>query len=803
MRRNGSSFSTPLKVEGTKQTSKIKASAHFSSLYLTVDKSPSRLESPARRFRPETRHRLRALRFSDTRKLTASALWEGKRRLERERDEPEEATASSDRPPKRAMATAATAATRPLGGGSAVTAAAGAVAAAAGGHSGGGALTTSPESATASSQPGSPAASTSTPPQSLVAPTTASSFHNHPRGRLVSRACDRCRRRKAKCEYLSAVDSCTHCRDAHVQCTFDLPLARRGPKARKKSDLPGQPPLDPSALSTGARGAGAQMPPPLAFSGPAVGGLQPFNSSSLSPEAPWEPGEPLSLENGLPRQQMGDLPGLSTIQNISTRQRWLHLAQAMTLRNTTLERVSKRCIDLFFDYLYPLTPLVYEPALREVLAYIFSQPIPGMNQPSPIAQLTPDPTAGTTPLSAAESWAGFAQLNGSRAVGSRLAPWADSTFTLVTAVCAEAAFMLPKDIFPEGESVSEIFLEASRDCLHQHLEADLENPTANSIAIRYFHSNCLHAAGKPKYSWHIFGEAIRLAQVMHLHEEASLEGLVPIEAEFRRRCFWILYLGDKSAAILNNRPITIHKYCFDTGITTLYPSGIEDEFLITASEPPRKSFISGFNANVRLWQSAADLLLEIRVLQDQMMQHFRGNLPPNHVLPSADRQHLDSLYVRFITCLDDLPPYLQSCTLAMAAMAEGNGSAESKQYVIQCTNLQVTFHCLRMVITQKFEDLSYFAPGVEQADLRKSEIVRDMLRVMNEAPFWGLQANGEPNVEKIRLIGASLLAIIHRHQDNPLATRARGDFSVLLDILTRLDSKASDQLRNTSNNVVG
>lgn len=73
MRRNGSSFSTPLKVEGTKQTSKIKASAHFSSLYLTVDKSPSRLESPARRFRPETRHRLRALRFSDTRKLTVSA----------------------------------------------------------------------------------------------------------------------------------------------------------------------------------------------------------------------------------------------------------------------------------------------------------------------------------------------------------------------------------------------------------------------------------------------------------------------------------------------------------------------------------------------------------------------------------------------------------------------------------------------------------------------------------------------------------------------------------------------------------
>lgn len=136
MRRNGSSFSTPLKVEGTKQTSKIKASAHFSSLYLTVDKSPSRLESPARRFRPETRHRLRALRFSDTRKLNCE------RPVGREAEAGEGARRArgSDRQqrsaPQKAMATAATAASGPLGGGSAVTAAAGAVAAAAGGQSG-------------------------------------------------------------------------------------------------------------------------------------------------------------------------------------------------------------------------------------------------------------------------------------------------------------------------------------------------------------------------------------------------------------------------------------------------------------------------------------------------------------------------------------------------------------------------------------------------------------------------------------------------------------------------------------------
>lgn len=51
-------------------------------------------------------------------------------------------------------------------------------------------------------------------------------------------------------------------------------------------------------------------------------------------------------------------------------------------------------------------------------------------------------------------------------------------------------------------------------------------------------------------------------------------------------------------------------------------------------------------------------------------------------------------------------------------------------------------------------------------------------------------------MEKIRLIGASLLAIIHRSPGSPLASRARSDFAVLLDILTRLDSKASDALRS-------
>ncbi|CAM1502472.1 Fc.00g044560.m01.CDS01 [Cosmosporella sp. VM-42] len=554
---------------------------------------------------------------------------------------------------------------------------------------------------------------------------------------------------------------------ADSPCTYDLPLARRGPKARKQGKNTN------SALPFSA---GLTNNPTTELALPSSA---PSNSAPSS--APWEtsnvdPALPISPQTI--RSSVSEQPG--TLHSFSVLGRWNALARALSFRTASLDQLILRCFDLFFEYLYPLTPLVHEPSLRDALSYFVTQ--------SSTAGFSPASNPATT----------------SSGVGV-LEAWPDASFTLISAVCAEAAFLLPKDLFPEGESVANAFLQASRSCLNHYLEADLESPNANSIAIRYFHSNCVHAAGKPKYSWHIFGEATRLCQVMMLNEESSLEGLFPIEAELRRRAFWICYMGDKSASILNNRPITIHKYSFESGITTAYPTGIEDESSIdlspgsTAPEAARKTFIAGFNANLRLWQTASDLLLEMRLLQDQEQHDLALS---NRPLPSVEhRNRLDSLYIRFVTCLDDLPPYLQSYTFAAIA-GGGKGTTQQNQFIIQCANLQVSLHCLRMVITQKFEDLSYFAPGVEQADLRKTEIARDMLCVLKEAPFWVMQVNGEPYVEKIRLIGASLLSIIHRNRDSPLATRARGDFTVLLDILTRLDSKASDALRNNSSWVV-
>lgn len=373
------------------------------------------------------------------------------------------------------------------------------------------------------------------------------------------------------------------------------------------------------------------------------------------------------------------------------------------------EAILNQCIDLFFEYLYPLTPLIHEPSFRDSLAHFV--------------------TSGQTP---------------------HREKCADSAFTLLTAVCAEAAFLLPKDIFPTGEIVADEFLQASRGCLAHYLETDLESPNASSITIRYFHSNCVHASGKQKFSWHIFGEATRLAQVMRLYDESSYGGLDPIEAEMRRRVFWIVYMGDKSAAILNNRPITMHKYSFEGGVTSEYPSGIEETAQVPispssvhssdATSTKRQKLILGFNANIRLWGAAADLLLALRVIEDQARITNKDGVLS--ALSPEQREIIDPLYIGFITSLDGLPQFLKPHTLLSGAEAE----PQSNQLLIQCANLQVSLHCLRMVVIQKFEYLSYLTAGTEQTDLQITEIVRDVLRVIHEVPFWALQINGEPYV---------------------------------------------------------
>lgn len=176
----------------------------------------------------------------------------------------------------------------------------------------------------------------------------------------------------------------------------------------------------------------------------------------------------------------------------------------------------QECVGLFVQYLFPIKPIVHEGSLPAA-ASLFRADVPG---------LYTDRSPAEWPTVSSQAIVNNDDLSACR----RLA--------LITAVCPEAAFVLPSQLFPKGELIADHFLRASQRILAKCQEVDIEAPDSSSIVIRYFHSNCTHAAGKLRLSWHLLGEAIRLAQEMSLYEENSLEGLDPIEAQLRRNVFW-------------------------------------------------------------------------------------------------------------------------------------------------------------------------------------------------------------------------------------------------------------------------
>ncbi|KFY37886.1 hypothetical protein V495_06886 [Pseudogymnoascus sp. VKM F-4514 (FW-929)] len=610
--------------------------------------------------------------------------------------------------------------------------------------------------------------------------------------KLSKLACDRCRSRKVKCDYRQPeidadpnapaipAGTCSNCLAAGLECAISSQPKRRGPKPRNRareysyynaaSKSPTTPGLDDHDRNESQpidEDDDSRHVLPVTHLSPIA---QRLDSSPHS----WVDGTVSSQTAALgasvqsPLSQVALPASLPPLYDVYQD---LVITLSRVLPSYSFETITKKCVNLFFEYLFSLIPIVDESNLRYDVHTVCAT-YGAVDVSSPVSVWS---TAGAYESNHIST----ATVRNTTALAVKLA--------LVTATCAEAAFMIPPQLFPEGPLISSAFLLASRKALHFYLESDLDHPSAASLATRYFHSNCLHADGKSRVSWHIFGEAARLAQTMQLHSEASYQTLEPTEAELRRRCFWILYIGDKSAAILNGLPIALHHLNFVSEVTVAYPT--EEGNLVfdsQAEDAEPRSVLTGFNFNLRLWAAASALLLEVRM----RVQPRDGSLTG-----VDDRAIIDRLYIDFMTILDTLPTWL---SLDPGASEEAGRCP--KEFCIQRVNLRATFHCLRMVVLQKLEaaGLGMEASTALALALRKTEIARDMVRVVRQAPFWALQVNGESCVEKIRLIGVSLLETIHTHKESPLATRARAEFVVLLDVLARLDSRASDALRDGS-----
>jgi len=157
---------------------------------------------------------------------------------------------------------------------------------------------------------------------------------------------------------------------------------------------------------------------------------------------------------------------------------------------------------------------------------------------------------------------------------------------------------------------------------------------------------------------YVFGEAVRLAQEMRLHDESSYLGLDPVEALLRRTTFWQLSTGDKSYAVLNAQPYNFHEWNFNKPFSVSEVAEDEDgllDYSLRHNSPRLAACVNiGFKLISRIFGRATDILMNLRLLAD-FMSKSRGLSE----LIRGQKAHLAEHIFNFHTLLDNIPEWLQ------------------------------------------------------------------------------------------------------------------------------------------------
>ncbi|KAG8879600.1 hypothetical protein FRB98_005598 [Tulasnella sp. 332] len=446
-------------------------------------------------------------------------------------------------------------------------------------------------------------------------------------------------------------------------------------------------------------------------------------------------------------------------------------------------------LTLFFDYVYPLTPCVHKPSFYEGLR---------------------EKREEKDPL----------------------------FFALVCSTVASTLVQVPRSYLPlerdEVRKLAKKFSEASRLVTI----ASYDPPSSILVVIRYFDNVYHFCEGHDATSHAAFGEAAHIAVTLHMHEEASYEGLDFIESEVRRRAFWLLFGADKSMSILLGRPICLR----DEDCTLHFPREVDDEYITAHAihpQPPNKTaVVSGLNYISRIFALLGEILVRIRVDKRS---------PPQGPFAIARLEEVRALHQRICSALAHAPPELRlksggrrdglkqeltgtggSTTSAVNGADFGgvafteNAFQEIKEffdspnahrddasnpYLVMQANLYVTQQLVRFVIEQyrhelitlmreNMSDPSQCGSLAAAAELQKGgwtseereAVASDLLNVLHSIPIPAIATNGPSLVHKVRFVASTLLDSVRKAETAPAsAARAHAYLWDFLSILSEIE----------------
>ncbi|KAH6879838.1 hypothetical protein B0T10DRAFT_496251 [Thelonectria olida] len=567
-------------------------------------------------------------------------------------------------------------------------------------------------------------------------------------------ACRLCRRRKVKCDGLP---TCRNCDTAKTACQYS-PQRKRGPKPVKWQDTHPRELLASTSAATDSSGE-AESPAIAAATN---------TYSCLASDSP--------LSNSVTANPLFETPESQT-QNAARLHLGLLVGLLAATPSDTAASIANHCILLYTQYVFGTNPVCHEPTLRATVSRFFISLSDGDNPAEDYARISRC----------------FAADNERERFGAL------RSITLLTALCAAVTYVVPESLLPNKHLTAPLFLRAARETLRIYEDYDLEQPNSSSLSIRLFLSSAIQtASGKHGVAFHILSEAGLIAMRMCLYDESSLEGRDPIEETLLRNAFWQLYVCDKTALVMKGRPVTIHETLFETGLTLkahsrnsvpLFDSGGESN-----GAGIEDRLLEGFHVIRRLWTMAARVIQGIESNSKRTLDAFS-----NTEGCRESTAQLSEAYFEMITLTNNLPALVRSPEESSPDVNREADQHLSDILQRQRTSYLITLHSIKVMVLNcaircnMTEVIGLNSEPLTLA-LRQMELAQDFLNALESVPFLHLQAEGEHCVEKIRRVGSLLLELAHSAENDLVKSQANRCAMRLIDMLVRLDSKASDVL---------
>lgn len=359
-----------------------------------------------------------------------------------------------------------------------------------------------------------------------------------------------------------------------------------------------------------------------------------------------------------------------------------------------------RCVDLYNEHIYPIMPLVHIPTVRATI---------------------------TRPMTSSEK-------------------------NLIYALCALTAFhMAGKSLSEPGnppwDRVGRFFLD---ECISvRHSYDFLDDTSLQAVTSSFWLSTSFFEINQSRKSWYYLREALTLAIDLRLHDDATYVGLSQQDKLCRQRVFWILFVTERSFAILRNKPLTLRKTpSLPTTKHSYEAPEIHAGFLklVSSYVPLDESFVNAWNdgSDPRI---SATTYLNLQHILAQPLDFLRRKSPsPPAALPSSSVE---------TTSADDEEPSPTD---------------------IQKADLLMTQQWLRLIVWQSsFRQglLSTAAPHESFAFAFPLTIARDTAAILQSLPSKAVEVHGMGIFEKIFEIGTWCVNVLGAYDSNSASPSVR------------------------------